>query len=87
MLVMPRGNPSPKLAISVPAEVATGIRAAAARDDVSISQWITEAVQRRLKIEEGLAAVADYEEEFGTFTEVELADAHRRVAEEMGWSE
>ena len=54
---------------------------------MSISQWITEAVQRRLKIEEGLAAVAEYEEEFGTFTEEEMAGAHRRVAEEMGRTE
>ncbi|WP_183093399.1 hypothetical protein [Nocardioides stalactiti] len=84
---MPRGNPSPKLAISVPSEIAEAIRAAATRDEVSISHWITEAVRYRLRIEDGLAAVAEYEAEYGAFTAEEMAESHRRVAEQMGWDE
>ncbi len=81
MLTMPRGNPSPKLAISVPADVAAGIREAAAREHISVSEWMTNVARHRLQIEQGLAAVAEYEAEHGAFTEEELAEAEAWVDE------
>jgi hypothetical protein len=77
---MPRGAPSPKLAITVDPDVHRGIVAAAAEDGVSVSAWLTEAARHALKVRDGLAAVAEWEAEHGSFTESELAAARKRVA-------
>ncbi len=65
---MPRGNPSPKLAITV---------------DPGVHQWMTEAAQDALKIRAGLEAVAEWEKEHGAFTKAELTEARRRVRAQM----
>lgn len=75
---MPRGNPSPKLAITVDPDVYQGVVQAAKAQGVSVSAWMTEAARKALKIREGLAAVAEYEAEFGAFTDEERAAARRR---------
>lgn len=80
VLVMPRGNPSPKLAITVDPDVHQLVLAAAASDGVSVSAWMTEAARRELRIRDGLAAVAEWEAEHGPFTDEEMAEAHQRVA-------
>ena len=79
---MPRGKPSPKLAISIDAEVHEGVRAAARADGVSVSAWMTAAARNALLVRDGLAAVAEWEREHGSLTEAELAAARRRVAAE-----
>ena len=80
---MPRGNPSPKLAITIDPDVHEDIIAAAAREGVSVSAWMTiaarEAVQRRA----GLAAVAHWERQHGRFTAEEMKEAHRRVRAQL----
>ena len=81
---MPRGNPSPKLAITVDPDVHAALTAAAAAEGVSVSAWMTEAARRRLVIEDGLAAVAEWQAEHGAFTEEERAAADRRVAGNCG---
>ena len=78
---MPRGNPSPKLAITVDPDVHRGIVAAAAQDGVSISAWVTDAARQALLIRDGLAAVAEWEAEHGAPSEAELAAADRRIDE------
>lgn len=80
---MPRGKPSPKLAITVDADVHRRVIAAAADEGVSVSAWMTEAARRALLIRDGLRAVAEWEEEHGGFTQAELDAARRRVADEM----
>ena len=55
---MPRGNPSPKLAITIDPAVHESIQAAAARDGVSISAWMTNAAREALQRRAGLAAIA-----------------------------
>ena len=80
---MPRGRPSPKMAISVDPDVHAGILAAAEAEGMSVSAWLTEAARRALKIQDGLRAVAQYEAEHGAFTEEELAAADRRMADEL----
>jgi DNA-binding IclR family transcriptional regulator len=76
---MPRGKPSPKLAITVDADVHDQVVAAAAAEGVSVSAWMTEAARRALLVRDGLAAVAEWEAEHGAFTREELAEARRRV--------
>ncbi len=79
---MPRGNPSPKLAITVDPEVHEGVLIAAATDGMSVSAWMTEAARRALLLRDGLEAVAEWEREHGSLTESELAAARRRIAAE-----
>jgi len=83
---VPRGNPSPKLAITVDPDVHERVVAAAQADEVSVSAWMTEAARRALTVRDGLAAVAEWEAEAGPLTDDELAAAHRRVADELAAS-
>lgn len=76
---MPRGNPSPKLAITVDPHVHRQVIDAAAAEGVSVSSWMTAAARRALKIRDGLAAVTEWEAEHGPFTAAELAEARNRV--------
>ena len=80
---MPRGKPSPKLAITVDAEVHERVRAAAAAEGVSVSAWMTAAARRALLVRDGLRAVAEWEEEHGELAVAELEAARRRVADEL----
>jgi hypothetical protein len=80
---VPRGKPSPKLAITVDPDVHAQVLAEAKRTGVSVSAWMTEAARRRLKIQDGLAAVAEYEAEYGHFTDEELAAARERVRDRL----
>jgi hypothetical protein len=77
---MPRGNPSPKLAITIDPDVHAGVVAAAAADGTSVSAWMTEAAHRALQIRDGLRAVAEWEADAGALTDDELTAAGRRVA-------
>ena len=77
---MPRGRPSPKLAITVDPDVYDGVLAAAAQAGKSVSAWITAAAREALLIEDGLRAVAEWEQENGAFTDEELRAARGRVA-------
>jgi hypothetical protein len=76
---MPRGRPSPKLAITVDPDVHAQIIAAAAAAGVSVSAWMTEAARRALIVRDGLAAIAEWEAEHGAFTPEELEAARRRA--------
>lgn len=76
---MPRGNPSPKLAITVDPEVHARVVAAAEAEGVSVSAWMTAAARRALRLREGLIAVAEWEAEHGALTPEELDAARRRI--------
>jgi hypothetical protein len=80
---MPRGKPSPKLAITVDPDVHARVVAAAAEEGVSVSAWMTAAASRTLLVRDGLRAVAEWEEEHGRLTEAELEAARRRVSGDM----
>lgn len=84
---MPRGHPSPKLGITVDPEVHKQVLNAAVEDGVSVSAWMTQAARKALLVRDGLKAVAEWEQEQGPFTNVELAAAHRRVADQLGRSD
>lgn len=83
---MPRGAPSPKLAITVDPDVHRLVLAAAREEGVSVSAWMTEAARRALVVRDGLRAVAEWEAEHGAFTPHEMDAARRRVADEVGRS-
>jgi hypothetical protein len=76
---MPRGNPSPKLAITIDPEVHENILAAAARDRLSVSAWMTNAAREALQRRAGLAAVAQWEAQHGRLTAEEMNEARRNV--------
>lgn len=80
---MPRGNPSPKLAITVDPDIHKTILAAAARDGMSVSAWMTTAAREALKRRAGLAAVAEWEKQHGRLTEEEMDTARRSVQEQF----
>ena len=75
---MPRGNPSPKLAITIAADVHEQVVAAAAHRGMSVSAWMTDAARLALKVRDGLAGVAEWEAEHGALTEAELKAARQR---------
>jgi hypothetical protein len=76
---MPRGNPSPKLAITIDPDIHRNVLAAAARDGVSVSAWMTSAAREALRRRAGLAAVALWERQHGPFTAEEMQEARRTV--------
>jgi hypothetical protein len=81
---MPRGNPSPKLAITVDPEVHAQVLAAANEEGTSVSAWMTNAARRALLVRDGLRAVAEWEAEHGALSDAELAAARRRVLHAVG---
>lgn len=80
---MPRGNPSPKLAITVDPDVHESILAAAARDGISVSAWMTSAAREALQRRAGLAGVAEWEKQHGQFSADEMREARRNVLAQL----
>ena len=80
---MPRGNPSPKLAITIDPDVHKNVVAAAARDRVSVSAWMTGAAREALRRRAGLAAIEQWEKQHGRFTVEEMDEARRSVREQL----
>ena len=80
---MPRGNPSPKLAITVDPAVHEKVIQAATAEGISVSAWMTNAARHALLARDGLAAVAEWEAEHGAFSDAELAASRRRVARQL----
>jgi hypothetical protein len=80
---VPRGKPSPQLAITVDPDVHEKVLTAAAEDGVSVSAWMTTAARRALLVRDGLAAVAEWEAEQGGLTDAELVAARQRVAAQL----
>ena len=69
-----------KLAISVDAGVHEKVLDAADSEGVSVSAWMTAAARRALRVRDGLAAVAEWEDAHGVLTPRELDAARRRIA-------
>jgi predicted transcriptional regulator len=64
-----------KLSVALDDEVAALAAAAAERRGQSLSAWLNEAATHALAVEDGLAAVVEWEAEHGSFTDEELAVA------------
>ena len=73
-----------KFSVSIDAELGKALRQFAAAEDEQISSVISRALEQYLDdrrlIRAGLRAMADYEAEYGPFSEAEMADADARVA-------
>jgi hypothetical protein len=82
-LIVPRGNPSPKLAITIDPDVHAQVVATAAARHMSISAWMTEAARRALKLDDGLLAIAEWEAEHGPFTPEEIEEARTSPFEQV----
>jgi hypothetical protein len=80
---MPRGNPSPKLAITIDPEIHQRIIATAAREGVSVSAWMTSAAREALRRRAGLAAVAEWETQHGLLSVEEMEEARRTVRAQL----
>jgi hypothetical protein len=80
---MPRGNPSPKLAITVDPAIHEKILVAAARDGVSVSAWMTIAAREALRRRAGLAAVELWEKHHGSLSADEMDEARRDVRAQL----
>ncbi len=69
-----------KLSIALDDRVAHAAAASAERQGLSLSAWLNRAAENALSVEDGLAAVADWEAEHGPLTDAELADADAVLA-------
>ena len=66
-----------KRSVSLDDDVAARVAEAAAEEGVSFSTWLTTAARYQLILRAGRAAVAEYEAEYGAFTDDELAEGRR----------
>ena len=80
---MPRGNRSPKLAITIDPDIHENILVAAGREGVSVSAWMSAAAREALQRRPGLAAVALWEKQHGRLTAKEMNEARRSVRDQL----
>ena len=73
-----------KLSIALDPAVASATSEAAERKGLSLSAWLNEAASRALHIDEGLAAVAAYEGEYGRLPDDALAAADTLLDRALG---
>lgn len=73
-----------KLSIALDPDVADAAASAAETSGQSLSAWLNDAARTRLRIEDGLAAVAEWEAEQGPLTAEERAAADRQLDELIG---
>ncbi len=68
--------------MAIEERVAEAASASAERHGLSLSAWLTRAAENALAVEDGLAAVAEWEAQHGALTAAELAaaDAALRTA-------
>lgn len=64
-----------KLSISLDARVAEDVKRSAEAAGMSVSAWLSEMAEERIKIEDGLRAVREWEAEHGPITAEERAEA------------
>ncbi|WP_322768218.1 hypothetical protein [Frankia sp. Cr1] len=72
-----------KVSVSLDERVLTAARAAAAASGVSLSAWMSQVIDHHIGIQEGLAAVREYEAEHGPIP-AEARENARRVLRELG---
>jgi hypothetical protein len=73
-----------KLSIALDPDVADAAASAAEISGQSLSAWLNDAARTRLRVEDGLAAVAEWEAEQGRLTAKERAAADRELDELIG---
>ena len=71
-----------RLSVSLDESVAERAASAAASHGVSLSAWLNAAAERAIRIEDGLAAGREWEEEHGELSAEELAWADKVIADD-----
>jgi hypothetical protein len=69
-----------KRSISMPPDLDAEIAAAAAQAGMSYSAWLADTARKEFTIRAGLAAISQFEQDHGTFTPDELAEAEQWAA-------
>ena len=64
-----------KRSISIPPDLEAEIAAAAAQAGLSYSAWLADTARKEFTLRAGLAAVSQYEQDYGAFSSGELAEA------------
>jgi hypothetical protein len=73
-----------KRSVSLPPDVAWAVDQAAKAEGTTFSAWLAETAVRRLKLEAGRRAIAEWERDNGPLTEAELADGLARARSSLG---
>lgn len=68
-----------KRSVSLPPELTHRIAEEAAREGTTFSGWLADTAARRVKIEAGRRALAEWERENGPLTEAELSEGLERA--------
>ena len=68
-----------KRSISLPSDLAEAIDQAATAEGTTVSAWIAETAEHRLRIDAGRQGVAEWERQHGALTPDELADGLARA--------
>jgi hypothetical protein len=72
-----------KLSVALDEQVADAAVASAERHGLSLSAWLNRAAENALAVEDGLAAVAEWEAEHGALTAEELSAADAALDREI----
>jgi hypothetical protein len=72
-----------RLSISLDSELADLVQSRAEASSEAVSAWLAEAARRRVRQDELLAAVHDFEREHGVISEKELTASRRRLGIDM----
>jgi hypothetical protein len=67
------------MSISFAPELGDAVREAARREGISLSAWMADAAERKLRTNSLAAFFDDWEAEHGAFTEEEIAQARREL--------
>ena len=73
-----------KLSVALDERVAQAASASAERHGLSLSAWLNRAAENALAIEDGLAAIAEWEAEHGVLTPDELRAADAALDQARG---
>jgi hypothetical protein len=73
-----------KRSVSLPADLARSIEAAATAEGTTFSAWLAETAAHRLRLDAGQRAVAEWEREHGSLSAEELADGLARARSLLG---
>ena len=73
-----------KVTITIDEAVLATLRSLAEQAGLPLSTYVTRAAEHHARIQDGLAAMREWEQEHGAFTEDELAEADAAIAEVMG---
>lgn len=68
-----------KLSVSLDADLVERGREAAEEAGLSFSAWVAQGMARQLKIRDGIRAMEQWQEEYGEFTDEEIARAEEKL--------